>query len=200
LPQPLAFTGLWTALSQIELTPLRQALLEIVNRAICAARRRLAALSPSVRRLEQLLGHGGVDSVHHRQGSILCYRGSCRAKWPLGPGQPGRDGAAQCACATACGRGGSARFSTTGYSIAHPAFHASVASGTREQIALTGRVLAETSSSASPIALDVPVRERNTLFTSEGLSPAFAARDLSDQVMSPAKLVLDRVLQEREPG
>jgi transcriptional regulator with XRE-family HTH domain len=48
-------------------------------------------------------------------------------------------------------------------------------------------------------ALDVPVRERNTLLTSAGLPPAFPARDLTDQGMRPVKLVLDRVLHRHEP-
>jgi transcriptional regulator with XRE-family HTH domain len=48
-------------------------------------------------------------------------------------------------------------------------------------------------------ALDVPIRERNTLLTSAGLPPAFPARDLTDQGTRPVKLVLERVLRGHEP-
>jgi len=48
-------------------------------------------------------------------------------------------------------------------------------------------------------ALDVPIRERNTLLTSAGLPPAYPDRELTDQSMRPVKLVLDRVLARHEP-
>jgi transcriptional regulator with XRE-family HTH domain len=48
-------------------------------------------------------------------------------------------------------------------------------------------------------ALDVPIRERNALLTSAGLTPAYPDRELTDQTMRPIKLVLDRVLAGHEP-
>ena len=48
-------------------------------------------------------------------------------------------------------------------------------------------------------ALDVPIRERNTLLTLAGLPVAYASHDLSDQVMRPVKRVLERVLDAHEP-
>jgi hypothetical protein len=48
-------------------------------------------------------------------------------------------------------------------------------------------------------ALDVPIRERNTLASLAGLPLASASHDLSDQVVRPVKRVLERVLDAPEP-
>jgi transcriptional regulator with XRE-family HTH domain len=48
-------------------------------------------------------------------------------------------------------------------------------------------------------AMDVPLRERNTMLIAAGLSAAFPARELSEIAMRPVRLVLDRVLQGHEP-
>lgn len=48
-------------------------------------------------------------------------------------------------------------------------------------------------------ALDVPVRERNTLLISAGLAPEFADHSLDDAAMKPISIVLDRVLANQEP-
>jgi transcriptional regulator with XRE-family HTH domain len=49
------------------------------------------------------------------------------------------------------------------------------------------------------VALDVPIRDRNTLLTSAGLPPAYPDRELTDDAMRPVKLVLERVLAGHEP-
>ncbi len=48
-------------------------------------------------------------------------------------------------------------------------------------------------------ALDVPIRERNGMLASAGLTPAFAERDLLHESMRPAQRVLDKVLTAHEP-
>ena len=48
-------------------------------------------------------------------------------------------------------------------------------------------------------ALDLSIRDRNTLLVSAGLSPAFAARELSNEAMRPINLVLEMVLRTHEP-
>lgn len=48
-------------------------------------------------------------------------------------------------------------------------------------------------------ALDVPLRERNAMLTSAGLSPAFATRQLTDAPMLLVRIVLDRILRRHGP-
>jgi transcriptional regulator with XRE-family HTH domain len=48
-------------------------------------------------------------------------------------------------------------------------------------------------------ALDVPIRERNALLASAGLTPAFAERDLVHESMRPVQTVLEKVLTAHEP-
>jgi transcriptional regulator with XRE-family HTH domain len=47
--------------------------------------------------------------------------------------------------------------------------------------------------------LDVPIRDRNTMLASAGLSPAFASHDLTDDSMRPIHTVLKHILTSHEP-
>lgn len=48
-------------------------------------------------------------------------------------------------------------------------------------------------------ALDLPLREVNTLLVSAGLRPEYPARDLDDKVMKPVRQVVDALLRKHEP-
>lgn len=49
-------------------------------------------------------------------------------------------------------------------------------------------------------ALEVPLRERNTLLAAAGFSPAYGARDLSDPAMDHVRRVVDFVLERSLPN
>ncbi|NYI87843.1 hypothetical protein HNR02_001166 [Amycolatopsis endophytica] len=49
------------------------------------------------------------------------------------------------------------------------------------------------------VALDVPLRERNTLLLAAGYAPAYRERDLDDEEMSAIRVALDTILTNHEP-
>ncbi len=48
-------------------------------------------------------------------------------------------------------------------------------------------------------ALNMPLRERNSLLVAAGLTPSYPAFDLGDEAMGPIRLVLERALECHEP-
>ena len=48
-------------------------------------------------------------------------------------------------------------------------------------------------------AMDVPLRNRNTLLTSAGFAPAYAERKLTDSVLAPVRAALDFMLTRHDP-
>lgn len=48
-------------------------------------------------------------------------------------------------------------------------------------------------------ALDLPIRERNTLLASAGLAAAYPAHDLDDPALDPVREVLERMVQRHDP-
>src|SRR5579875_1518464 len=47
--------------------------------------------------------------------------------------------------------------------------------------------------------LDVPLRERNQLLLAGGYAPAYGQHDLDEEVMSPVRQALERVLSGHQP-
>src|SRR3954447_9673389 len=47
--------------------------------------------------------------------------------------------------------------------------------------------------------LDVPLRERNRLLLAAGYAPAYEARPLDDERMSPVRGALDKILSSHQP-